>query len=611
MFVFICQDSFSTGFYTFSMKHRDSNQKPNSKSGISGHTQKRIVIENVCEPRVEPSDGVAFHMTLLFFTTRTPWVRASKVATAHFHGLAQGGGGSWSRPFNEKEVILNRNSEAWFVKVVCTLFVRFHLTDTCLGYLSKNLTPSIAFEVVRRLDNPKLGFKFFEFSRESLSLNHSFKTYNLLMRSLCQMGLYDSAKMVFDCMRSDGHLPDSWNVGFLVSSCAQEARFDLAKKLLAEVQCDEVGLSSFVYNKLLDELVKRNLVDEAVCLFREHMGLHSHLDTCTFNILIRGLCRIREADKAFAIFNDMGSFGCSPDVVTYNTLINGLCRVNEVNRGHELLKEVQSRSELKPDVVTYTSVISGYCKLGKMEEASVLFDEMISSGIKPNPITFNVLINGFGKAGDMVSALTMHEKMIFLGYFPDVVTFTSLIDGYCRTGQVNQGLKLWHEMNARNVTPNVYTFAVLINALCKENRLHEARDFLRQMKCHDFVPKPFMYNPVIDGFCKAGNVDEANKIMAEMAEKKCHPDKVTFTILIIGHCMKGRMFEAINIFNKMLSIGCAPDTITVNSLISCLLKAGMPNEAFRIKKTASEDLHMSSLKRTIPLRTDMDIPMAI
>ncbi|KAJ0049295.1 hypothetical protein Pint_17037 [Pistacia integerrima] len=87
-----------------------------------------------------------------------------------------------------------------------------------------------------------------------------------------------------------------------------------------------------------------------------------------------------------------------------------------------------------------------------------------------------------------------------------------------------------------------------------------------------------MHNSVIDGLCKAGNVDEANAIMTEM-EKRCKPDKITFTSVIIGHCMKGRIFEAISIFDKMVTIGCALDNITVNSLISFLLKVGMPNEA--------------------------------
>ncbi|KAJ6742688.1 PENTATRICOPEPTIDE REPEAT-CONTAINING PROTEIN 3 MITOCHONDRIAL [Salix viminalis] len=75
-----------------------------------------------------------------------------------------------------------------------------------------------------------------------------------------------------------------------------------------------------------------------------------------------------------------------------------------------------------------------------------------------------------------------------------------------------------------------------------------------------------MYNPVIDGFCKAGNVDEGNVILKEMEEKRCKPDK-----------------------------------------------AGMPNEAYRIRKMALEDrnLGLSSFEKAIPLRTNTYIPVAV
>ncbi|KAM5574844.1 pentatricopeptide repeat-containing protein [Rosa sericea] len=582
------------------MKIHDPNPKP-------GQTQTRILIENVYESRAVPDDGVAVQMSLLFFTARpTFWARASKIAASHFHTLAG------ARPRPEREVLLN--PEAWFVKVVYTLFLRSHSLDSYLGYLSKNLTPSLAFEVIRRLNNPKLGLKFFELSKFSLSVNHGVWTYNFLLRSLCQMGLQDSAKLVFDYMRIDGLSPDESVVEFLVSSCAQMSRLDLAEKILDEAHhCSEIRLSSFVYNNLFNVLVKQNRVDEAVCLFRKYVGSHCCPDSWMFNILIRGLCRTGAIDKAFEFFSDMGSFGCSPDVVTYNTLISGLCRANEVDRGCYLLREVQSRSELSPDVITFTSVISGYCKLGRMGEASAIFDEMIDCGVRPTAVTFNALIDGFGKAGDMSSAFAMYENMLFHGHRADVITFTSLIDGYCRAGHLNHGLQLWHEMNAKNVSPTAYTYSVLINALCKENRLREARDLLRELKWSNVVPKPFIYNPVVDGFCKAGNVDEANLIVAEMEEKRCAPDKVTFTILILGNSMKGRMSEAIGNFNKMLSMGCAPDKITVDSLISCLSKAGMPSEARRIKKIAYEDLNLgaSSMGRLPHFRANAEIPVAI
>lgn len=527
-------------------------------------------------------------------------VRASKIAVAHYRALTPVRSATYDKG-------LTVTPEAWFVKIVSTLFLRSNSLDNrFLGYFSKHLTPSLALEVVKRLNNPNLGFKFFQFTRERLDVPHSFWTYNMLLRSLCQAGLHNSAKLLYDCMRSDGQLPDSRLLGFLVSSFALADRFDVSKELLAEARCNKVPVNVVVYNNFFNILVNHNKLDDAICLFRELIRSYSHLETSTFNILMRGLCIAGEIDEAFKFLNDMRNFGCSPDIVSYSTLIHGLCKINEVDQARDLLKEVCLRSEFTPNVVIYTTVISGYCKLSKMKEASSLFDEMVRFRTMPNAATFNALIDGFVKAGDMASALGMHKKMLLHGCPPDVVTFTSLIDGYCRVGKVNYGLDLWHEMKARHISANLYTFSILISALCKSNRLQEAHDLLRLLKQSDIVPQPFIYNPVIDGYCKSGNVDEANEIVVEM-EEKCKPDKLTYTILIIGHCMKGRAPEAIGIFKKMLAIGCSPDDITIRTLSSCLLKTGMPSEAAHVKETLFKNQGIS-LKNSYPESTNSDMP---
>ncbi|KNA25796.1 hypothetical protein SOVF_003670 isoform C [Spinacia oleracea] len=429
------------------------------------------------------------------------------------------------------------------------------------------------------------------------------------------MGNHDSANLVLDWMMADGHSLNSSFSGFLVGLFTDSGRFDIAQKLLALAECGETEGNPFVYNKFLNGLVRQNRIDDAVNFFSEQMMLKSCLDACSFNILIRGLCKTGQVDKALNFFEEMVKFGLSPDVITYNTIIDGLCRVNKVDKARELLLEVRSRNGVSPDVVTYTSIISGYCKLNMMEEASVLFQEMISNGIRPTLITFNILIDGFGKVGNMASVSAMYEKMLFLGCLPDVVTFTSHIDGYCRIGQVGEASKLWKEMVDRKLFPNKYTFSILIIALCKENRLNEACDLLRQLKLrNDIIPQPFMYNPVIDGLCKAGKVDEANLVVSEMEERRCKHDKYTFTILIIGHCMKGRMLEAIKIFNRMLSVKCNPDDITIKSLLSCLVKAGMSDEASQIKKRVAlgkVEVGLSTSRGKFPARTNMDIQTAI
>ncbi|XP_047158015.1 pentatricopeptide repeat-containing protein At2g06000-like [Vigna umbellata] len=487
---------------------------------------------------------------------------------------------------SEKGLIIT-TTDSWFVKIVSTLFLcSTSFDDKLLDYFRKHLTPSHVLEIIKRLNDPNLGFKFYQFTREKLCMSHSFWTYNMLLRSLCQANLHSSAKLLYDSMRSDGQLPDFRLLGFLVSSFALADRFDVSKELLAEALCNGNQVNVIV-NNFLDILIKHDKLDDAICLFRELMRTHSSLETFTFNILMRGLCIAGEVDEAFKLLRDMKSFGCFPDIVTYNTLLHGLCRIDQVHRACGLLKEVCLKCEFAPNVVSYTTVISGYCRLSNMKEASSLFDEMIRSGIKPNVFTFTSLIDGFVKEGDMVSALGIHKKMLLHDCPPNVVTLTSLINGYCRIGWVNHGLDLLHEMKARHVSANLYTFSVLISALCKSNRLQEAHNLLRLLKQSDIVPQSFVYNPVIDGYCKSGNIDEANAIVAEM-EEKCKPDKFTFTILIIGHCMKGRTLEAIGIFYKMLDAGCTPDDITIRTLSSCLLKAGMSCEASHLKETIFE-----------------------
>lgn len=510
----------------------------------------------------------------------------------------------------------------WFVKVVCTLYVRRSASLKELrvsDYFRKNLNTSTAFDVIEHMNSnwndPHLAFSFLEYTKSMCNLVHSIEAYSFLLRSFCQMGVHDLAKQVIDLMRINGLLPDSWLLGSVITSFVNAGKFEVAKELIIDHSRNSVEnggvLSCFVINKLLSSLVKNNQVDEAVAFF-ENIILKSHcysVDAYGFNIVISGLCRAREVDKAFGFFNQMRIYSCEPDSVTYNTLLNGFCRVGNVDKARELLKEVSMVDGCSPDVVTFTSVISGYCKLGKMKEALVLYDKMIDHGIRPNTITFNVIIDGFGKICNMGSVLNMYEKMLTLGCTPDVITFTSIIDGHCRAGELHQGLKIWDEMNRRNLYPNIYTFSVLISSLCRESRLNEARDLLRQLKKRgDIVPKAFIYNPVIDGFCKAGNIDEANVIVKEMEEKKCQLDKLTFTILIIGHCMKGRMIEAIILFDKMLKVGCAPDSVTVNSLVSRLLKAGMPKEAYEIRKAA---LGVRVMQKDASYSKNVDIPVAV
>ncbi|KAJ1424986.1 Tetratricopeptide-like helical domain superfamily [Sesbania bispinosa] len=392
------------------------------------------------------TDGVAKHMNLAFFTTLCS--------------------------SSDEDMGSIRRAEAWFVKIACTIFVRSNSLDRFLGYFSKHLTPSLVSEIVHRLTIPTLGFKFVEFTRDKLHImNHSYWTYNMLLRSLCQSNLHSSAKLVYDWMRCDGQFPDNWLLGFLVSSYALAGRFDISKELLADVQCNNVTVNVVVYNELFNILIKQNKVGDAVVLYRELIRLHYRPVTYTINILIRGLCRAGDINEAFNLLGDIRSFGCSPDIVTYNTLIHGLCRINEIGRARYLLNEICSKGELAPDVVSYTTIIAGYCKLSKMKEGALFLDEMIRSGTEPNTFTFNALIDGFGNVDEANKIIAeMEEKRCK----PDKLTYTILIIGHCMKGRMSEAIGIFDKMLAVGCSPDEITVNNLRSSLLMAGMSGEA-----------------------------------------------------------------------------------------------------------------------------------------
>ncbi|KAG5101552.1 hypothetical protein JHK84_046521 [Glycine max] len=362
--------------------------------------------------------GVEKLMTFSFFTA----IRAS-----HYRTLTQA-------TASDKGLIIT-TPDSWFVKIVSTLFLCSNsLDDRFLGYFREHLTPSHVLEVVKRFNNPNLGFKFFRFTRERLSMSHSFWTYNMLLRSLCQAGLHNSAKLLYDSMRSDGQLPDSRLLGFLVSSFALADRFDVSKELLAEAQCSGVQVDVIVYNNFLNILIKHNRLDDAICLFRELMRSHSCLDAFTFNILIRGLCTAGDVDEAFELLGDMGSFGCSPDIVT------ALCKSNRLQEARNLLR-ILKQSDIVPLAFVYNPVIDGYCKSGNIDEANAIVAEM-EEKCKPDKLTFTILIIGHCMKGRTPEAIGIFYKMLASGCTPDDITIRTLSSCLLKSGMPGEAARI-------------------------------------------------------------------------------------------------------------------------------------------------------------------------
>ncbi|XP_078166093.1 pentatricopeptide repeat (PPR) superfamily protein [Carex rostrata] len=485
--------------------------------------------------------------------------------------------------FSPHPLIPPQASDIWISKALSTSFL---LVPSSLPlYRRLNLSPfvaSLAIARIKQVTNTFSAFNLFLFTRNQLCITHSIDTYKLLINYLSLADqMVDALKLFDEMLTTCRDSPDENFIGFLIESFVANGLLDSAMDLVPRAQDFGFRLGPSRYNNIMTGLMNSNRGKDAIVFFKEQLSLNRFTpDVWSFNIVLKAFCSSGDVYGALEMLDKMRKLGYSPDIITHNTLVNGMCKANQVDGAYNFMKKLQLEGLGVTNVITYTSVITAYCKIGKMCEAHKVFDEMLDSGIKPNRITYNVLIDGYGKSGDMNSASAMYERMVLSGWSADIITITSLINGYCINNQLDMAMMLWNEMGLKGLRPNIYTFSVIIHYLCKMNRLEEAVRFLNELtKRNDIIPKAFVYNPVLYGLCRIGNVDEANRLLYEMEKRKGYPDKYTYTILIIGHCMKGRMEEAITLFYRMSDTGCKPDNTATHSLVSCLLKAGLPNQA--------------------------------
>ncbi|KAL2938647.1 hypothetical protein RDABS01_022096 [Bienertia sinuspersici] len=288
------------------------------------------------------------------------------------------------------------------------------------------------------------------------------------------------------------------------------------------------------------------------------------------------------------IFDCMEAHGCLRDSRTYNEIMTGLCSRGSVQEAMLLFGDMV-RAGPYPTVTTYNVLINGYILQNNLEYAERLFGLMKYSGCDPDEYTYTEMIDGFCKSGKLELAYSLFHEITERGLHPNELTFTSLIDGHCKTGNLDVALELLGKMKEYGCSPTAETFNAIINGFVKENRFAEAEIMSSSMSEYGLVPNVITYTTLIDGLCQhggtnlafkcahtwlcqEGKVDGAESLFEEMQKKGIVPNVVTFTSLINGFVMIDRLDHAFLLLHKMLESNCQPNYRTFNVLLKGLHK---------------------------------------
>ncbi|XP_054816679.1 pentatricopeptide repeat-containing protein At3g53170 [Prosopis cineraria] len=196
----------------------------------------------------------------------------------------------------------------------------------------------------------------------------------------------------------------------------------------------------------------------------------------------------------------------------------------------------------KPRCQTYTKLLMMLGKCRKPEEASLLFEVMLSEGIKPT-----------------------------------IDVYTALVSAYAQSGLLHKAFHVVEDMKAvTNCKPDIYTYSILLNSCTKLRQFDLIEHILAEMSYLGIENNNVIYNTIIDGYGKAGMFEQMEYFLTNMIEiGNCHPDVFTLNSLVGVYGNSGQIEKMEKWYEEFLLMGIKPDIKTFNIMIRSYGKAGL------------------------------------
>lgn len=373
---------------------------------------------------------------------------------------------------------------------------------------------------------------------------------NLLLKHLCDRGLFEDALLIYGKCRFLGCLSDNYTFPFVIKAC--------------------IALGDFLTGTATHCLVLK-------CGFCENLVVQT--------ALVGFYSAFRKLETARFVLDRISE----PDVVAWNALISG-CSFNGFDvEVLQLFREMCARG-LKPNVSTLASIIPVCSRFETSDVGKSLHGFAVKFGIDMEESLLPALISMYANWGDMFIARSLFD----CSKHKNIVIWNSMISAYTKNQKSDSAFELFCKLlQLGGMQPNIVTFVSILPS-CENSG-----SFYHCQSLHAYVVKFGLENQqsvataLLSVYAKHGNINSAEFLFNCMLQRNL----MSWNSMVSAYVGNGLPCACLDTFRQMQFAGFNPDAISIVSVLSACSKL----DAFLLGKSA----HAFSLKNGIDLKLNV------
>lgn len=287
---------------------------------------------------------------------------------------------------------------------------------------------------------------------------------------------------------------------------------------------------------------------------------------------INGL-RWQAALKVFALLRKQQWY--EPRCQTYAKLLMMLGRCRQPEEASQLF-EIMLSDGLKPTVDVYTALVSAYGQSGLFHQAFSAVEDMKSVvDCMPDTYTYSILVSCCAKFHRFDLIEHVIAEMSYLGIECNSVTYNTIIDGYGKAGMFeHMENSLTDMIENGNCQPDIFTLNSFVGAYGNGGQIDKMEKWYDEFKLMGIKPDIKTFNMMIKSYGKVGMYGKMKSVMDFMERRFFSPTIVTYNTVIEVFGKVGEIEKMDKQFKKMKHLGVKPNSITYCSLVNAYRKAG-------------------------------------